>query len=327
MITVRVLVTGATGFLGGRLCGFLRDQGLDVVATGRSAPHCTDLRDQGFEVHRANLTCPLDPVQFGSLDAVVHTAALSAPSGALPAFQSANVDATRNVVVLAQQAKVRRFVNISSPSVYFALRDQLDVKETCPLPAPFNNYARTKAEAEQIVLGVPSIGPISLRPRGIYGPGDTALLPRLLKAAQSHPLPLFRNGRASIDLTHISDVCRAVLAALTAGAEAEGEIVNISGGAALPTKQIIEMACQRAGVQPRWRPMPLRPTLAAARMVERLYTLWPGAGEPKITAYALALLAFEQSLNIDRAARVLNWHPKIRFDEGIESVFGAGGVS
>ncbi|WP_120631790.1 NAD(P)-dependent oxidoreductase [Ruegeria sp. EL01] len=324
---MRVLVTGATGFLGGGLCGFLRDQGLDVVATGRSAQRCADLRDQGFEVHRADLSCPLDPVQFGALDAIVHTAALSAPSGALPAFQSANVDATRHVVALAQQAQVRRFVNISSPSVYFAPRDQLDVRETCPLPTPFNNYARTKAEAEQIVLGASSIGPLSLRPRGIYGPGDTALLPRLLKAAQSHPLPLFRNGRASIDLTHISDVCRAVFAALTAGAEAEGEIFNISGGEALPTKQIIEMACQRADVQPRWRPLPLWPTLAAARMVERVYTLWPGAGEPKVTAYALALLAFEQSLNIDKAARVLNWHPKVRFNEGIESVFGAGGLS
>jgi len=326
VISVRVLVTGATGFLGGRLCRFLRDQGLGIVATGRSVSRCADLRNQGFEVYRADLTCPLDPVQFGALDAVVHTAALSAPSGALPAFQSANVDATRHVVALAQKVRVRRFVNISSPSVYFAPRDQLDVRETCPLPAPFNNYARTKAEAEQIVLAASSIGPISLRPRGIYGPGDTALLPRLLKAAQSHPLPLFRNGRASIDLTHISDVCHAVLAALTAGAEAEGEVFNISGGEPLPTKQIIEIACQRAEVQPRWRAMPLRPALAAARMVEWVYTLWPGAGEPKITAYALALLAFEQSLNIDKAARVLNWHPRIRFNEGIDSVFGTGDV-
>jgi nucleoside-diphosphate-sugar epimerase len=62
-------------------------------------------------------------------------------------------------------------------------------------------------------------------------------------------------------------------------------------------------------------------------MVEQVYNLWPGAGEPKVTAYALALLAFEQSLNIDKAARVLNWHPKVRFNEGIESVFGAGGLS
>lgn len=323
-MSMRVLVTGATGFLGRALCGFLRDQGLDIVATGRSARRCAILRDQGFEVHRADLTSPLGHAQFGPFDAIVHTAALSAPSGGLSAFQSANVVATRNVVALAQQGQVRRFVNISSPSVYFALRDQLDVRETCPLPVPFNNYARTKAEAEQIVLAASAIGPISLRPRGIYGPGDTALLPRLLKAAQSRPLPLFRDGRACIDLTHISDVCRAVLAALTAGTKAERQVFNISGGEALPTKQIIELVCQRAGIQPRWRPMPLRPALAAAGVFERVNALWPGADEPKVTRYALALLAFEQSLNIEKAAGILKWRPGIRFHDGLESVFGVG---
>ncbi|WP_299664101.1 NAD(P)-dependent oxidoreductase [uncultured Ruegeria sp.] len=319
---MRVLVTGATGFLGGKVCCVLRDRGFAVVATGRSVHRCAELAEQGFEVRPADLSTPLEPSLFGALVAVVHAAALSAPSGPLPAFRSANVDATRNIVALARRVGVRRFVNISSPSVYFAPQDQLDVRESCQLPVPFNNYARTKAEAEPIVLNEPSIGPISLRPRGIYGPGDTALLPRLLKAAQAHPLPLFRGGRAKIDLTHVSDVCEAVIAALTAGPEAEGEVFNISGGEVLPIRQIIELACTREGIQPRWQPLPIKPALASARLLERLNTLLPGTGEPKITAYALALLAFEQSLNVEKAARVLQWQPKIRFDEGLEDVFG-----
>ncbi len=321
---MRVLVTGATGFLGGALCRFLRDQGFVVVATGRSLRCCAKLAENGFEVHPIDLAGHVHPTMFGQLDAIVHAAALSAPFGPLKAFLSANVDATRNIVAVAEHLNVVRFVNISSPSIYFALQDQNDVKETNPLPVPFNHYARTKAEAERIALCSREIGTISLRPRGIYGTGDTTLLPRLLKSAQSHPLPLFRGGRGKIDLTHISDVCRAILAALNAPQKVTGQVFNISGGEVLPTKQIIDMACARARIQPRWRSFPIGPAIATAKALEHLHTLWPGSkGEPRVTPYALALLAFEQSLNIDKASRLLNWHPQIRFREGLEEAFGA----
>lgn len=320
---MRVLITGATGFLGMALTEFLAHKGFTVVATGRDPQRCATLRARGFETHICDLSRPLAPDMFGPCDAIIHVAALSAPTGPRAAFEAANVEATRHIVELARVMGIHRFVNISSPSIYFALRDQLGVCEADPLPAPFNHYARTKAEAESLVLTTPEIRPISLRPRGIYGPGDTTLLPRLLNAARARPLPLFRQGRAKIDLTHVQDVCRAILAALQAPLSAQGQAYNISGGEVLPTRDVIEMTCQRAGVTARWRPMPLRPALMAARGVEALYTLWPGASEPKITAYALALLAFEQSLNIDKAARDLDWRPSIRFDQGLEDVFAA----
>ncbi|TIW90860.1 NAD-dependent epimerase/dehydratase family protein, partial [Mesorhizobium sp.] len=68
----------------------------------------------------------------------------------------------------------------------------------------------------------PAIHPVVLRPRGIYGAGDRALLPRLIKAAKNRPLPVFRDGRARIDLTHVDDVVDAVMVALAAPPEAEG---------------------------------------------------------------------------------------------------------
>ncbi len=318
MIALRVLVTGASGFLGGTLCRFLRDRGYDVVGTGRSARRCALLVEQGFEVHQADLSA--GPVQgrLGNPDAIVHTAALSAPWGAPVAFQAANIDTTRNIITAARRLGVARLVNISSPSVYFAPKDQLNVDEGRPLPKPFNDYARTKAEAECLALSTPEIGPISLRPRGIYGFGDTTLLPRLLQAARAHPLPIFREGRAKIDLTHVSDVCAAIEATLRAGSEAEGQTFNISGGEVLPISQIIDMTCARAGITPRWRAIPFRPAFAAAKLSERITALLPSAGEPRITAYALALLAFEQSLNIDKAAQVLEWSPQIRFEDGLQ---------
>lgn len=84
---------------------------------------------------------------------------------------------------------------------------------------------------------------------------------------------------------------------------------------------IIDMTCAQAGIQPRWRPMPIRPALAVARLLEHAHTLWPGTkGAPRITAYGLALLGYEQSLNIDKAADLLDWRPQIRFRDGLATL-------
>lgn len=319
---MRVLVTGATGFLGGHLCRFLHDRDYDVIGTGRSARGCMLLAEQGIEVYRADLSQASPSDVSGRVDAIVHAAALSAPSGPLAGFIAANIDATQNMIDMAKVLGVGRFVNISSPSVYFALKDQLGVTEDCLLPKPFNHYARTKADAERLVMSTAEIGPISLRPRGIYGSGDAALLPRLLITARSTKLPLFRGGRAKIDLTHVSDVCTAIEAAIHAGPEAEGQVFNVAGGEVLPVKQIIDMACQRADVTPFWRPMPFWPTYLAANAAERVSALMPSSEEPRISAYAVALLAFEQSLNISKAARLLGWRPAVRFEEGLIEAIG-----
>lgn len=323
----RVLITGATGFLGAALVPVLRAAGHEVLATGRDPARLAALADAGCA------TLPLDLAQpvpdstahsIGRLDAVVHCAALSAPSGRRARFIAANVTATRHLLSLARGAGVRRFVNISSPSVYFAPRDQLDVAEDMPLPRPFNHYAATKARAEALVLAQGDLGPVSLRPRGIYGPGDRALLPRLLQAAARRPLPMLRGGRAAIDLTHVDDVTRAIRAALEAGPGAEGQSINISGGEMLPLRHIIDAACARAGITPRWRAMPYRPLVLRARGLEAAHAAWPGAPrEPAITAYGLAILAFRQSLALGRAAQLLDWHPRIGFAEGLERTFAA----
>ena len=148
---MRVLVTGATGFLGGALLRHLRSRGCDPVALGRDAARCDRLKAAGFTTLRTDLSKP-DPQladRIGRLDAVVHCAALSSPWGRLSAFRAANVEGTRNALDLAARLGARRFVNISSPTVYFELKDRDNVGETAPLPPPINAYARTKAEAER----------------------------------------------------------------------------------------------------------------------------------------------------------------------------------
>ncbi|TPM39733.1 NAD(P)-dependent oxidoreductase [Mesorhizobium sp. B2-3-4] len=323
----RVLVTGASGFLGGHLTARLAVAGVPVLAQGRDAGRCAALEAAGHAVARLDLSRPLDaslhPL-LGSVEAIVHCAALSAPFGRLAEFEAANVTATRNVLAFARRQGVRRFVHISSPSVGFAFRDQLGVTEDMPAPDPVNHYARTKQRAEKLVLAASDIGPIILRPRGIYGAGDQALLPRLLQAAR-RPLPLFRGGRACIDLTHVDDVVDAVLAALGTGKAAEGQVFNVSGGEVLPVRRIAEQACARAGVKARWRKMPLGPAMLAAGIMEAVALRLPGRPEPRVTRYGLGLFAYAQSLDIGKARSILSWTPKVSFDEGLDRTFAEAG--
>lgn len=323
----RVLVTGASGFLGAHVVARLAATGMQVIAQGRDAARCAGLDAAGHTVVRRDLSQPFDAAAdaaFGEPDAIVHCAALSAPFGRLADFEAANVTATRNLVDFALRKGVRRFVHISSPSVCFAFRDQLNVSERMALPEPVNAYARTKRQSEEIVLAVPGVGPVILRPRGIYGAGDRSLLPRLLGAARQRPLPLFRDGQARIDLTHVDDVVDAIVAALGAGNAAEGQLFNISSGEVLPVRRIAEGACARAGVAVRWRKIPLWPAMLAAGMMEAVARHLPGRPEPQVTCYGLGLFAYAQSLDISKAGRILGWTPKVSFEEGLDRTFGSG---
>ncbi|NGM45565.1 NAD(P)-dependent oxidoreductase [Rhodobacter sp. SGA-6-6] len=313
----RILITGATGFLGGTLLRLLEDR--QVLAQGRDPARLAALN---VPTLRWDLTqAPPHTPELAEVTAVVHCAALSAPFGRLADFQAANVQGTAAVLALARRLNVRRFVHISSPSVLFAPRDQLDLTEDTPLPPPFTPYARTKAEAEALVLAAADLSPVILRPRGLYGRGDTALLPRLLQAASRSPLPLFRGGRASIDLTHVEDAAAAVVAALDAGPQAAGQVFHVSGGEPLPVTEIAARACARAGIPLRWRKAPLAPALLAAAAMERL-ALLTGAKEPAVTRHGLALFAYLQSLDISKARRLLGWSPRISFAEGLDRTFG-----
>lgn len=107
---------------------------------------------------------------------------------------------------------VPRLVHISTPSLYFAFADQFDLREEIPLPDRFvNDYAASKHQAELLLRQErgddgPEIA--ILRPRGLFGPYDTALMPRLERVARRGFFPLPLGGHALVDITHVDNVVR-----------------------------------------------------------------------------------------------------------------------
>lgn len=308
----RALVTGATGGLGLSLVAALTRAGREVVAVGRRAADDPRLRAPGVRYVRADLG---DPEAAASLcdgmRTVFHAAALSSPWGPRSAFERANVMATQALLHHAARAGVGTFVHVSSPSIYAEMRDRLRIAEDDPPAArPLNHYARTKLAAERVVLGAEgALRTVVLRPRAIVGPDDTVLLPRLVELVRRRAVPLPRGGRALVEFTHVHDVVAALLLAERHADAARGLAVNLSGGRPVAVRDVAARLAAVLGTSLRPLPVPMPVAGVLARGTEWLHAAVPGLGEPRLTRYALATLAYSQTFDLTRARRMLHWQP------------------
>ncbi|MBW8879994.1 MAG: NAD(P)-dependent oxidoreductase, partial [Asticcacaulis sp.] len=253
----RVLVTGATGGLGLAAVAAFAAAGYGVRATGRNPAKAGRLTAMGAEFVPADLTdTNALPGLCQGMDSIVHAAALSSPWGRAADFREINVDATLALLDVCRQSGAR-FVFVSSPSVYARARDQIGLDENSPLPRRFlNAYAATKAEAESLVMAA---GGVVIRPRAIVGPDDRVLLPRFLRLMEKGRFPLVNNGRALIELTDARDVANALLLAERKASELTGQVFNISGGRALPLRDIVSAIANTMDRPVRFTSLPFAP--------------------------------------------------------------------
>lgn len=310
----RVLLTGATGGLGQALVPALLDAGYRVRATGRNVALGAQLRQRGADFQSADLRdAETVTALLKGIDVVIHAAALSSPWGALAAFEAINVTATARLLTAARAVDCDSFIHISTPSLYAEPRDRLGLTEFCPFAAqPANDYVRTKQRAETLVLAAnaPGFATVALRPRALVGPADRTLLPRLERVARRGVFPIFRGGRALIDLTDVRDAADAIIAADRNRSAIAGRAFNISGGAPLPVHGLLDVAFDALDLAPKRIDLPYGGAAVAARLLERFCARLPGRPEPPVTAYTLATLAFSQTFDLTAARRDLGWTPR-----------------
>jgi nucleoside-diphosphate-sugar epimerase len=318
---MRVLVTGATGCLGGVTARRFALDGAEVTASGRSAEAGRRLINQGLKFQPADLTDgdAVDRLVEGH-DVVVHCGALSSNWGPARAFDLANVEGTRHVVAAAERHKVRRVVFVSTPSLYFTGADRLNISERDPLPSRFMNaYAASKHAAEQILADAQrrGLGAITVRPRAIFGPRDTALLPRLLRVASRGWLPLIDGGKAVVDLTYVDNVAEALLAAALAPSGLDGRVYNVTNGEPWTVAALLRTLAAALSLEVRFIRLPFRVAYAAATALEISARLRPGCPEPLLTRNAVDVLARSQTLSIAAARRDLAYSPRVSVTDGI----------
>ena len=312
-----ILVTGATGFLGGAVAREFNRLGLKVIATGRNLEAGEKLKDQGIEFHSCDIG--REPTLLNQLvsqcSAVVHAAALSAPWGNPHEFMIANQHGTEHVINACRSAKsVKRLVHISSPSVQFDFKDQPLAKEmTTWTSAPANDYIATKRQAETMVLkaALTGLDAIVLRPKALFGPGDTTLLPRVARVAMRGSFPLFGDSDPLMDLTFIDDTVSAVWLALKADSSHSGKVYNVTSGDPQRRSRVLGTLLEACGLPVRFRNLSMKHALALATALEwGSRAITGGRWEPPLTRYSVGALGFDQTLDISAARRDLGFNPQ-----------------
>lgn len=318
---MRLAVTGATGFLGSWVVRQALLDGHEVVALGRNPEKGQRLTAMGARFLPVDVNDETGLEQaFTGVDAVIHSAALSSPWGTTEAFEQANVNGTLCVASAARRCGVKRLVFVSSASVYAQPQERLGWKESDPLPPPINRYAASKQRAERALAeAFPADQLVILRPRAIFGRGDTALWPRLKHVAHrtSGTLPLFNGGQGLMDMLYVEDAAFACLAAV-AGAPGT---YNLTQGDPRPMKDILGTVFAHKGLPLRWRPLPVKPAMVVAGWVERWFQWRHPDTEPALTPYGIAALAYGQTLDISAAREGLGWTPQWGLDAALAYTF------
>lgn len=288
---MKILVTGTSGFVGGAVGRYLRSRGHHVTGLSRRPP-----RDSAADVAVAHDLTRAAP-ELGPFDAVIHAAALSAPWGRPSDFDAANVDGTRHALAIAARSGAR-FLLISSSSVLYASGDQDGLREEAfPDTPPVNDYARTKRVAEALTAAYPGDWAI-LRPRAVYGVGDTVLFPRIARAARLRLLPRFRQEKpARGDLVSIDTLVRQVARAVEGRANG---IFHLIDPAPVQIEAFVTDVLSRLGLP--GPALTIRPELArrAARGLEAL-SRQTGWWEPPLTGFGIEVFTATKTFDNRRA--------------------------
>ena len=311
---MKILVTGASGFIGGRFARFALEQGFDVRVSGLRAESVEHLVRRGAEFIPGDLTDGLLVRDLCvDVDAVVHCAGAIGAWGRYQDLHRDNVLVTENVVEACLKQRVRRLVHLSSAAMYFDGRSHVGLTEE-QLPKRFKHtYAATKNMAEQKVFGAQEFGleVIALRPRFVTGAGDMSFFPRLLKQQRKGRLAIVGNGLNKVDFTSVHNLNEALLSSLLATGSALGKAYNISNGTPIPLWDVINYVMRQMQVPQvtRYRGYGMAYSLGALNEVA--CKLWPGQPEPGLSRLGVQVMDKDFTLDISRARHYLDYDPKV----------------
>jgi len=315
-----LLVTGASGFVGGHVVDEAIAQGWKVRALVRRESNFRRLQKQGAEVVEGALVdlYSLKGAMRG-VTHVVHCAAKVGDWGNLRDYRDTNVGGLERMLEAALEAgSLKRFVHLSSVGVYPVGEHHSTNEAAASKEGWIDPYTRTKQEQEQVVrrhIKMDKAPIVMLRPGLTYGPRDRTFIPQVLDGLKRNRIPIIGDGEAVLSNTYIGNLIPAIFLALTQP-NVVGDVFNIRDPRPVSRVEFLRTIAERAGY-----PQPTRklsPFLAQT-LTTLSEAIWGTLGmQPPLTKAKLKVLMTNLDFSIDRARAKLGYDPQIDFQQGIE---------
>ncbi len=322
-------VTGGSGFIGGRLIERLRAEGHEVRALVRSETAAARVRERGAEPVAGDLS-DTATMRAGAegCELAFHAAAHLGDWGRPQEFEQVNVQGTKHALEACVHAGVRRFVHVGTEAALLAGRPLVEVDETAPLrPDSPALYSATKARAEQEVRAASREGfeTVVLRPRFVWGRGDTTLLPLMSRMVRSGRFAWIGGGRQRTSTTHVDNTVEGLILAAQRGRP--GEAYFVTDGEPVVFREFVSELLATQALTPPSRSMPAPVAAALASGGEVAWRLLRLPGRPPLTRFAYWVSSQECTIRIDKARTELSYSPVKTRAEGLQELAAAGSTA
>lgn len=324
--TGAVFVTGGSGFIGGRLIRRLVADRRRVRALARSDQAAEKVAGAGAEPVRGDLSDPA-ALRAGAegCELAFHAAAAVLEWGSREEFVRANVDGTKHVLDACREAGVRRFVHVGTEAATLAGQPLVRIDETAPLRADSKaDYCATKAMAEEAVRAADgdTLQTVVVRPRLVWGTGDTTILPGIVEAVRTGRFRWIAGGRHKTSTTHVDNVVEGLVLGAERGRPGEAYFVT-DGEPVVFRDFITELAgTQDVEIPDKGAPKALAGAVtASSEVVFRALRL---KGTPPLTRMAYWLSALECTIDISKARDELGYAPVRTIEDGMAELRAAG---
>ena len=253
-----------------------------------------------------------------------HAAAKLGDWGTREEFERGNVQGTANALDACAQAGVRRFVHVGTEAALLAGEPLVDVDETAPLrPDSPALYSATKARAEQEVLAASREGfeTVVVRPRFVWGRGDTSVLPRIVELVRAGRFAWVGGGRHRTSTTHIDNTVEGLVLGARTGRP--GNAYFVTDGEPVVFREFLSQLLVTQGVSAPSRNVPVPAAHALAVAGEALWRTLPLPGAPPMTRFAFWVSAQHCTIRIDKARA----EPVRSIDDGLAEMRASAGAA
>jgi nucleoside-diphosphate-sugar epimerase len=327
---MKVLITGATGLLGGHLLRELQQRGEQIRALVLPVEDAEQLLVQGVEVVRGDVTNvkTLAPA-VKSIDIVIHLAGMMGVWRPLADYRAVNVTGSENLYRAAHAAGVRRFVHTSSHTVYGLGHGRFMTEQDALRPDP-DPYSITKAEGDRLIrrlMQKSAMETVIIRPGTFFGPGDRLHFGRMAERIKQGKGVIVGRGDNALPFCYVTDVVQGFLLA-TYHEQAPGHVYNITNDRPLTQLEMFNAIADAVEGQRPTRHLPYLPIYYGGIVAEKIALI--GHSKPIVTRLGAMMFGTDTRHSVEKARRELGYEPKVGIQEGIRLAaewFNAGGMT